>query len=109
MNISGKTIIFKKEYEGKNIYSTNISNKDINREYTNMYISVQLPKGVELENKTMIEITKGFLSFYNTKEGLPKIKIVVMEYTTDADKKEERETIQNEGSYEEVFGGELPF
>ena len=105
MQVIGKTMIFKSEYG----YSTAISKKNQDGEYTNMYISVQLPKGVELENKTMIEITKGFLSFYNTKEGLPKIKIVVMEYTTDADKQEERETIQNEGSYEEVFGGELPF
>ena len=66
----------------------------------------------ELENKTMINIKNGFLSYYNTKDGLPKIKVVVMEYTTDAEeqyKQEEREAIQNEGSYEEVFGGELPF
>ena len=108
MNISGKTMIFKSEYG----YSTAISKKNQDGEYTKIYVSVQLPKGVELENKTMIEITKGFLSFYNTKDGLPKIKIVVMEYTTDADeqyKQDEREAIQNEGSYEEVFGGELPF
>ena len=108
MNISGKTMIFKSEYG----YSTTISKKNQDGEYEKMYLSVQLPKGIELENKSFIDITKGFLSFYNTKDGLPKIKIVVMEYTTDADeqyKQEEREAIQNEGSYEEVFGGELPF
>lgn len=77
-----------------------------------MYLNVQLPKGVELENKTNIEITKGFLSFYQTKEGLPKIKIVVMEYKIDEEeqyKQEERQAIQDEGSYEEVFGEQLPF
>lgn len=108
MNISGKTMIFKSEYG----YSTAISKKNQNGEYERMYLSVQLPKNVELENKTIINITNGFLSYYNTKDGLPKIKVVVMEYTTDADeqyKQEEREAIQNEGSYEEVFGGELPF
>lgn len=108
MNILGKTMIFKSEYG----YSTAISNKNENGEYDKMYLSIQLPKGVELENKTIINITKAFLSFYNTKEGLPKIKVVVMEYTTDAEeqyKQEEREAIQNEGSYEEVFGGDLPF
>lgn len=83
MQVIGKTMIFRKEYEGKNIYSTNISNKDINGEYTNMYISVQLPKGIELENKTMIEIQKGFISFYKTREGLPKLKLVIMEFTTE--------------------------
>lgn len=87
MQVIGKTMIFIKEYEGKNIYSTNISNKDINGKYTNMYINVQLPKGVEVENKTYIEITKGFLSFYKDKNGLPKVKIVVMEF-----QKENQET-----------------
>lgn len=111
MQILGKTMIFRKEYEGKSFYSTNISNKDINGEYTNMYISVQLPKGTELENKTMIEITKGFLSFYQAKEGLPKLKIVVMNYKTEDDieyEKEEREAIQNESSYE-MYSTDLPF
>ena len=83
MQVIGKTMIFRKEYEGKNIYSTNISNKDINGEYTNMYISVQLPKGIELENKTMIEIQKGFISFYKTRECLTKLKLVIMEFTTE--------------------------
>lgn len=92
MNILGKTMIFKSEYG----YSTAISKKNQEGQYDKMYLSVQLPKGIELENKTMIEITKGFLSFYNTKDGLPKIKIVVMEFS-----KEENEEILNPS--------ELPF
>lgn len=111
MNITGKTMIFKREYEGKSFYSTNISNKDINGEYTNMYISVQLPKNIELENKTVIEITNGFLSFFKTKDGLSKIKIVVMEFTTNEEQKyiqEEREAIQNEEIYGIQDSG-LPF
>lgn len=79
MNIIGKTMIFKSEYG----YSTTISNKNQEGQYDKMYVSVQLPKGVELENKTMIDITKGFMSFYKSKEGLPKLKIVVMEYNTE--------------------------
>lgn len=77
-----------------------------------MYLQVQLPKGVELENKTFINITKGFLTFYQTKEGLPKIKVVVMEYILDEESKniqQEREAIQSEDSYDVTFGGELPF
>ena len=92
MNITGKTMIFKSEYG----YSTAISNKNQDGEYDKMYLSVQLPKGVELENKTMIEITKGFMSFYKTKEGLPKLKIVVMEYNT-------------ENKIEEIDERDLPF
>lgn len=79
MNITGKTMIFKSEYG----YSTAISNKNQEGQYDKMYLQVQLPKGVELENKTMIEIQNGFMSFYKTKEGLPKLKLVIMEFTTE--------------------------
>ena len=104
MNITGNALIFRKEYEGKNIYSTNISNKDVNGNYTNMYITVQLPKDTELENKTKINITNGFLTFYKTKEGLPKPKIVVMQF--ESEYKEQPEDITDDIM---SFDGELPF
>ena len=103
MNIIGETLIFRNEFG----YSTSISRKNQNGEYEKMYLSVQLPKGVELENKTKINITKGFLSFYKNKQGLPQIKVVVMEYKTN-EEVQEREAIQNEDSYEMNFGN-LPF
>lgn len=76
MNITGKTMVIKGDYG----YSCILSNKNQNGEWDRMYLSLQLPKDVELENKTKIDIIKGFLSFYKTKEGLAKPKIVVMEY-----------------------------
>lgn len=78
MNITGRTMIFKSEYG----YSTAISNKNQEGNYDKMYLQVQLPKGIELENKTMIEIQKGFITFYKTKEGLPKIKLVIIDFET---------------------------
>lgn len=103
MNITGQTLIFRNEFG----YSTSISRKNQDGEYEKMYLSVQLPKGVKLENKTKINITKGFLSFYNDKNGLSKPKIVVMEYQTD-EEAQEREAIQNEQNYNYDFG-QLPF
>lgn len=103
MNITGETLIFRNEFG----YSTSISKKNQNGEYEKMYLSVQLPKGIELENKTKINITKGFLSFYKNKQGLPQVKIVVMEYKTD-EEVQEREAIQNEQNYNYDFG-QLPF
>ena len=79
MNITGRTLIFKSNYG----YSTTISTKNQDGTYKKMYVSVQLPKGVELENKTFIEITSGFLSFYTDKNGIPKIKIVVMDFNQE--------------------------
>ena len=104
MNVSGEIMIFKNEYG----FSTSISRKNQNGEYEKMYLSVQLPKGVELENKTKINITKGFLSFYKNKQGLPQVKIVVMEYKTN-EEVQEREAIQNEQNYNYDFGDGLPF
>ena len=99
MNITGNALIFRKEYEGKNIYSTTISNKDVNGNYTNMYITVQLPKGTELENKTKINVTKGFISFYRNKSGIAMPKFVIQEFETE----------QATEDYEENFGESLPF
>ena len=82
MNITGKTICYKNEFG----YSTAISNKKQDGTYERMYVSLQLPKGVEVENKTYIEITKGFLAFYKDKNGMSKIKIVAMEIKQDGER-----------------------
>ena len=60
MNITGKTKI----YKGKYGYSCSISNKNQDGSYSNMFMQIQLPKGIEPEDKSIIEITKGFISFY---------------------------------------------
>lgn len=104
MNITGRTLIFKSNYG----YSTAISKKDQEGNYKRMYLNVQLPKGVELENKTYIEITKGFLSFYEDRNGLPKVKVVVMGFQEDYEK-EEREAIQTENTVIDYSEDSLPF
>lgn len=107
LDITGKKVmIFKNDYG----YSTSISSKNKDGEYDKMYISMQMPKETQIENMTLINIIDGYLSFYKTKDGLPKIKVVVKEFETDADaqyEKEEREAIQNENNYN--FDGNLPF
>ena len=82
MNIKGKIKVFKNEYG----YSTAISKKDQEGNWESMYLSLQLPKGTELENKSNIDVTNGFLSFYKNKEGIPMVKVVVMEYKTEDNK-----------------------
>ena len=76
MNIKGKTMVYKNDYG----YSCTISNKKQDESYEYMYVSLQLPKGIELENKTFIEITKGFMTFYKDKNGTAKIKFVVQDF-----------------------------
>ena len=91
MRIIGNTRIFKNEYG----YNTSISSKKEDGNYEKLYLSVQLPKDIELENGTDINILDGFISFYKTKTGLPKIKLVVMKF---------EEEIQ-----EEIQKSDLPF
>lgn len=99
--LTGDFMIFKGEYG----YSTAISKKNEDGTYDKMYLSIQLPKGTELENKTKINITNGFLTFYKTKEGLPKPKIVVMQF--ESEYKEQTEDITDDVM--SFDGSDLPF
>lgn len=108
MNILGQCKIFKKEINGKELYSTSISNKNLEGQWDKMYISVQLPKNTALENVTDINITKGFLSFYKNKDGLAMPKIVIQEFQTK-EEQEERSAIQSEEFYTGDIDNSLPF
>ena len=94
MQISGKTKIFK----GKYGYSCSISNKNQDGSYSNMFMQLQLPKGIELEDKSIIEITKGFISFYENKDGNKIPKIVALEIKQDELKQEVQEDFYNSDS-----------
>lgn len=90
-----------KVYKGKYGYSCSISNKKQDGSYENMFIQLQLPKGIEPEDKSIIEITKGFISFYATKDGNKIPKIVAIEIKQDEPKQE---------TFEEAYvPDDLPF
>ena len=108
MQVTGLCKLFKKIINDKELYSTSISSKNKEGQWEKMYLSVQLPKNVVLENGTDINITKGFLSFYKTNEGLPKIKIVIQEFQTK-EEMEEREAISSEEFYQNNQNSDLPF
>jgi hypothetical protein len=99
MNILGKCKLYAKEFNGKITYSTSINRKEQDGTYKNMYIQVQMPKDITIENNIEINITKGFITFYEDKNNLSHIKFVVMEFKIDNCEKEEREAIQNENDY----------
>lgn len=103
MQIRGETMIFANEKGG---YSTTISNKNQDGTYDNMYIAVNFKKDVMVENKTKIDITNGFLSFYKTREGLPKLKIVVMDFEIKGNTETKQEEVNN---FEINQDDDLPF
>ena len=114
MNISGIIRIYKSEFEGRETYSTTISKKDQFGNYENLYISVQLPQGTTLENNSKINVTKGFLSFFKTKQGLPKIKAVVQEFEVEAPQETPASNYEQQAqnyydSQANYYGDDLPF
>ena len=115
MNItSNNTMIFKKEENGKVHYRAGLSTKKQDNSYDTAYIDVRLPKDTVLENKTKINITKGFLSFYNYTDKEDKKHtiwyIVVQEYTTEEQlKKAEVKVVESIDADDEQLDLQLPF
>lgn len=105
---TGETMIFRNE---KGFYSTSISkgrkNAQGQTEYDNAYINVGFKKGVDIPNKTKINVTNGWLTFDKyEKDGNPVsyFKIFVGDYEVIG---------ENQASNNDVFGADssddLPF
>lgn len=106
--ITGETMIFRNE---KGFYSTSISkgrkNAEGKTEYDNTYINVGFKKGVDIPNKTKINIINGWLTFDKyEKDGnsTSYFKIFVSDYEIVG---------ENSTTNNEVFGADneddLPF
>ena len=71
MNISGEARILK---DDRGIYKITLVNTEINKETgeeekTFMKINVGFKKGIELKNKTKINIINGFITFFRVETG----------------------------------------
>lgn len=86
MNVTGKTKIYRKDFDEHPAYSRAITS----RKFVNgvkgdwnkpIYESVQFPTGTQIEDGTIVEITKAFESSFETRSGEVKRKLMVQEYT----------------------------
>ena len=77
--ITGSTMIFRKDFENGAAYSINVGSKKQGGTYDNAYLQVRFHKGVDVPNKTKINIKESFFSSYNGKPYL-----FVKEYESDA-------------------------
>lgn len=102
-NFSGETMIFKND---KGFYSTSISKRNQDGTYANAYISVGFRKGVDLPNKTKINIKNGFLTFdqYDRADGTKatNLKLFISDFETAGGEKQPAK--QNKGSEDIIFG-----
>ena len=91
LKVTGEIFIFKND---KGAYSTSISNKKEDGSYENMRISVNFRKGTELENKTKINVTNGFLSFWKNNQGHPQLILVILDFENLTNTTNENEDIE---------------
>ena len=84
MNVTGKTKIYRKDFDGRPAYSRKISAQKYENgqkgAWIGEYEAVQFPNGTQIADGTTIEITKAFESVYENRAGEVKRKLVVMEY-----------------------------
>ena len=81
-SFTGEAMIYKKDTDwGYPQYSVKLSTKNPQTdewEYT--YMQVQLPKNALINDKTPVIINKSFFSFFRTKSGEDRFKLVILDY-----------------------------
>ena len=82
-SFSGEVMVFAKEYNGRTFYSIGLSKKLQDGTYENGYMDVVFKKGVEVPNKTKINITEGWLTFYN-KDKRTVQQIFISKFETES-------------------------
>jgi hypothetical protein len=78
--VTGTTKVFRKDYEGRALYSTSIGKKKQDGTWENAYINLQFKKGVDIADGTMIDIQNGWLTFYMNKEGKAVWQLFISEF-----------------------------
>ena len=83
-SFTGRCRVFRREKDdGKVTYSTSLSNKNAEGNWENGWILLRFPKDTIIQDKTDINLTKAWLSFFLTKEGKAIFYIFVQEFNQD--------------------------
>lgn len=87
-SVKGKTKIYRKDFNGKPVYSRKISSQKYENgqkgDWVSVYENVQLPKGADIADNTLIDF-EGFEAVYEAKDGTAKRKLVVTDYRVAGD------------------------
>ena len=112
-------MVFRKDYEGRPIYSIGLSRKDKNGEYVKGYITANFREGVDIKNGSRIKINNAWLSFYKKENmTIPTIFVSDFELTSEPKPKEETNpfedfgnSIKTESNFEQIniTDEDLPF
>lgn len=88
MNVTGKTMIFRKDFNGRPAYSRQIKSREfVDGQQTDNWIrtyeSVKLPKDSVLSDGSIIDVTRGFESVFKSSDGSIKRQLIVMDYSLE--------------------------
>lgn len=104
-HFEGGTTVYRHDYNGKAFYSIVESQKDMDGKTEYGYINAKFRKGVELDDKTRIDIKDGWLTFYRKgKETVQQVFIKDFEVA-----KPVTPEVEPEQTYFESVDEELPF
>lgn len=104
MKVTGETVIWRNDENGRTFYSRSISWRPyVNGQpdkttWERVYETVKFPRGVELQNRTKILIKESFESGYTNKKGEPVRQLIVKDF----------ELVDSEDSFEQIEE-KLPF
>ena len=83
MNVSGKTKIYRKDFDGRPSYTRSVCSQEFKDgkkgDWISTYEPVQFPKGTDIPDRSIVEV-KGFEAVYKGKDDQIKRKLVVQEY-----------------------------
>lgn len=100
-----KKRIFRKDFSGVPVYSIQLSNKKQDGTYDNAFMPVKFKKGIEIENKTDVDIKEWFPTFYRNKDNEPVIQLMITEYEIE----KEKDAFEEFGEEVELKDEDLPF
>lgn len=111
MDVTGRTKIFRKDFNGKPSYSRAISSQEYKDgqkgDWITDFEAVQFPRGTEIPDRSIVEIS-GFEAVYKSKNSIRR-KLVVTEYAV-LDSSDRRTIETNEPSgYTALSEDEVPF
>lgn len=84
MQVTGKTKIFRKDFDGKAVYSRRIAwqeYKDGQKGgWLGIYEPVKMPKGVDIPDGSIIQVKEAFESGYKKKDGSLERQLIIMDF-----------------------------
>lgn len=107
MEIKGETTLYRKDYDGRPVYSRMVSSKKFENgktidEWQNAFQRVQMPRGTDLPNKTKINIISGKEVVYMDKNDRGQIKTLVFEFAEVKKAEDQTPTVEEENVSQDI-------